>query len=109
MVMCNYMRRLPDAGWKCCGPPCAGLPDEVSTPVIHNGSNHGKKENTSPIVNTAQGHHNAGGDPYPKVTLAVTISWVSSGAHVALPQMEGPPMGSIPIKLPQLRASDSHC
>ena len=39
------------------------------------------------------------------MTLALTMSGVSSGAQVALPQMRGPPAGSMPMPEPQVRNS----
>lgn len=40
---------------------------------------------------------------YPCVSFLSAMAGVSSGAHVLLPQMLGPPTGSMPIRLPQDR------
>ncbi len=42
-------------------------------------------------------------ETYPCDSFAARIAGVSSGAQVPLPQMLGPPTGSMPIRLPQVR------
>ena len=42
---------------------------------------------------------------YPKVRFFSRISSVSSGAQLLLPQMAGPPTGSMPMPAPQVRKS----
>ena len=42
---------------------------------------------------------------YPKVWFFSLISSVSSGAQLLLPQMAGPPTGSMPMPAPQVRKS----